>query len=331
MSFIKSPIQFPLSQQMKTSLCRRLSPSRPSSSHYRQLSSTGSSSSSSSNRRITSFASSRLPPLTKAKKTSSQRKTSSRAKWNVVSTRERSSTVKVKETKSPVKKAKAPVIGPKSRVKTAKLPIKTTIAPVKTSVPTRKRNLKVLSKTSNNLLDSVFDEETKEEEEIKGWVLPPSLMAVAAVPGSPVINAMKLETRVPKDVQETVDPYLQFMPVPAVPLAEAEQAPRKPKESLTSLTLNLNLPNNLDAGAEIKTFKSATSKAPRIKPTKPFTTIAPTSSSESVLSSSVFDEKKDARKKFKRCHGRCVQQFCLPVNDLSVYAKCVDKCKLLCS
>jgi len=242
--------------------------------------------------------------------------------------------VKVKETKSPVKKAKAPVIGTKRRVKTAKSLTKTTIAPVKTSVrePTRKRNLKVLSKTSNNLLDSVFVEEMKGEEEIKGWVLPPSLMAVAAVPGSPVISAMKVETRVPKDVQEIVDPYLQFMPVPAVPKAVAEQAPRKPKESLTSLTLNLNLPNNLDADTEIKTSKSATSKAPKIKPTKPFSTISPTSSSESVLSNSVwFDEKKDARKKFKRCHGRCVQQFCLPIDNLSVYAKCVDKCKLLCS
>jgi len=182
-------------------------------------------------------------------------------------------------------------------------------------------------------LDSVFDEETKEEEGIKGWVLPPSLMAVAAVPGSPVINAMKLETRVPKDVQEMVDPYLQFMPVPAVPKFEAEQVPRKPKESLTSLTLNLNQPNNLDADREKKSLKSATSKAPRIKPSKTFTTIAPTTSSESVLSNSVLfdDEKKDARKKFKRCHGRCVQQFCLPVNELSVYAKCVDKCKLLCT
>jgi len=234
--------------------------------------------------------------------------------------------VKVKASKSAVKKAKAPVIGTKSRVKAGKT--KTTVAPVKT---TRKRNLKVLPNTSNNLLDSVFDEETTEEEGVKGWVLPPSLMAVAAVPGSPVINAAKVETRVPKDVQETVDPYSQFMPVPAVPKteAEAEQAPRKPKESLTSLTLNLNLPNNLDADTESKTSKSATSKTPRIKPTKTFTTSAP---SESVLSNSVlFDEKKDARKKFKRCHGRCVQQFCLPVNELSVYAKCVDKCKLLCT
>jgi len=240
----------------------------------------------------------------------------------------------VKVTKSPAKKAKAPVIGAKALVKTTKPLTKTTMTPVKTSVrkPTRKRNLKVLSKTSNNLLDSVFDEEMKEEDLTKGWVLPPSLMAVAAVPGTPVINAMKTETRVPKDVQEMDDPYLQFMPVPAVPKPEAEQVPRKPKKSLTSLTLNLNLPNNLDADTEIKKYKSATRKAPRIKPTKPFTTMAPTATSESVLSNSVlFDEKKDARKKFKRCHGRCVQQFCLPVNVISVYAKCVDKCKDLCT
>merc|ERR1712051_230568 len=194
----------------------------------------------------------------------------------------------------------APVIGTKSLVKAAKT--KTTVAPVKT---TRKRNLKVLPNTSNTLLDSVFDEETKEEEGIKGWVLPPSLMAVAAVPGAPVINAVKVETRVPKDVQEVEDPYLQFMPVPAVPKADEEQSPREPKESLTSLTLNLDLSNKLEnTGTGTKTSKSAISKARRIKPTKPFTTIAPSTTSRTIPSKSVsFDEKKDARKKFKRCHG----------------------------
>ena len=51
---------------------------------------------------------SRLPPLT-ATKTSTPRKTSIRAPWNALSTRERVSKVKVKATKSPsVKKTKGP-------------------------------------------------------------------------------------------------------------------------------------------------------------------------------------------------------------------------------
>jgi len=243
--------------------------------------------------------------------------------------------VEVKAKKSPEKKKKAPLFGRKSPVNTPKTVTRTTMAPMKTTVkePTRKRNLKVLSKTSNNLLDSVFDEEMKEREVTNGWVLPPSLMAVAAVPGAPVINAVKVETRVPKDVQEVEDPYLQFMPVPAVPKADEEQSPREPKESLTSLTLNLDLSNKLEnTGTGTKTSKSAISKARRIKPTKPLTTISPSTTSKTIPSKSVsFDEKKDARKKFKRCHGRCVQQFCLPVNVISVYTKCVDKCKLLCT
>ena len=34
-----------------------------------------------------------------------------------------------------------------------------------------------------------------------------------------------------------------------------------------------------------------------------------------------------ARKQFKRCHGKCVQKFCLPIGDLSVYDSCSAKCK----
>ena len=242
--------------------------------------------------------------------------------------------MKVKATKSPsVKKTKGPtVITARKPTKTTKSVRKTTAAPTtKPTEPARKRNLKVLSKTSINLLDSVFDEEVKKEEVTKGWVLPPSLMAVAAVPGAPVISAEKSEARVAKDVmQENVDPYLQFMPVPAVPRVDEEvQAPRKPKESLTSLMLHLDQSNALERNKKAKASKGA-SKAQKVKSSKPQKTVAP--KTETALSNSVlFDDKEEARKKFKRCHGRCVQQFCLPVNDLNVYAKCVDKCKGLCT
>merc|ERR1719167_1641183 len=38
----------------------------------------------------------------------------------------------------------------------------------------------------------------------------------------------------------------------------------------------------------------------------------------------------EARKKFKRCHGRCVQKFCLPVSDLAEFDRCTEKCKGIC-
>ena len=40
---------------------------------------------------------------------------------------------------------------------------------------------------------------------------------------------------------------------------------------------------------------------------------------------------KKERKQFKRCHGKCVQKFCLPVGSLSVFDKCTNKCRGICT
>lgn len=48
---------------------------------------------------------------------------------------------------------------------------------------------------------------------------------------------------------------------------------------------------------------------------------------DNIIPSSSSEE----RKKFRRCHGRCVQKFCLPVGSLSEHAKCQDSCKDICS
>ena len=42
-------------------------------------------------------------------------------------------------------------------------------------------------------------------------------------------------------------------------------------------------------------------------------------------------QSKEERKKFKACHGRCVQKFCLPVGSLAKHSACQDKCKDICS
>ena len=36
------------------------------------------------------------------------------------------------------------------------------------------------------------------------------------------------------------------------------------------------------------------------------------------------------RKLFRSCHGKCVQRSCLPVQQISVYSACVDKCRHSC-
>ena len=37
------------------------------------------------------------------------------------------------------------------------------------------------------------------------------------------------------------------------------------------------------------------------------------------------------RRRFKKCHGQCVQKVCLPVGALSVYEKCLEKCRGICN
>lgn len=42
------------------------------------------------------------------------------------------------------------------------------------------------------------------------------------------------------------------------------------------------------------------------------------------------EQSSEARKKFKRCHGRCVQKFCLPVGNLHKHEQCQDSCRDIC-
>ena len=42
-------------------------------------------------------------------------------------------------------------------------------------------------------------------------------------------------------------------------------------------------------------------------------------------------QSKEKRKTFRKCHGRCVQKFCLPVGDLGKHNVCQDSCKDICS
>merc|ERR1712181_193671 len=95
--------------------------------------------------------------------------------------------------------------------------------------------------------------------------------------------------------ERVMDPYLQFMPVPAVPNAvEVRSTTLKPSTTI-----------------------------PTRRPTTTTTRVAATRGDDS--------DKRATRKKFKRCQGRCVQEFCLPVESIPVYEKCVNKCKTFCT
>merc|ERR1711962_33192 len=179
------------------------------------------------------------------------------------------------------------------------------------------------------------------------WVLPPSLMAVAAVPDGPVIQlrsdepspatqgeAFSEENReiFEESDDESEDPYLRFMAVPAVPdTVSAAQQSRKPKDSLNSLPLRLNVQNSI--GQDSPAQQAPVQKAPVQRAPAPSTPAqqAPVIKEPVTSGLSAEEEKKEKRKKFKRCQGRCVQKFCLPVGNLTVYEECVNKCKDFCT
>ena len=184
--------------------------------------------------------------------------------------------------------------------------------------------------------------ESESEVKSEGWVLPPSLMALPAVPGAPVRNIQPQPNlkpqitplqKAPKVAEkEGEDLYLQFMPVPAVPdpATDSQQASRQPKDSLNTVDLNLDLPNTVDLNLNLPNrvdLEPSITRRPQVislgssanPPPKP----------ESSFTSE--DDKKEVRRKFKRCHGRCVQKQCLPVGNLNDYQNCVENCKQSCN
>jgi len=160
---------------------------------------------------------------------------------------------------------------------------------------------------SDSLFYDVFDNiDGEQETKADLWrISPGQFEVVAAVPGEPVKSTI---SRLPKSVLESIKIQPQFSPVPAVPIQSLGQSDirsttqiSEPLDNFVDLSDGLSEGNSVELDISVK---------------------------ETISSSD--DDKKKARKKFRKCQGQCVQQFCLPVENLDVYAKCVDKCKNIC-
>jgi len=147
---------------------------------------------------------------------------------------------------------------------------------------------------SESLIDDIFEEE-KDDEAALWRISPGQFEVVAAVPGEPVKSTI---SRLPKSIPKTIKIQPQFSPIPAVPLQSTEQSPTQISEQFERL---VDLSDGLSDGNSVEQDISTDD-----------------------------DDQKESRKKFRKCQGKCVQQFCLPVEDLNVYEKCVEKCKTFC-
>jgi len=147
------------------------------------------------------------------------------------------------------------------------------------------------------LLDELFDEAEEEEDSQPNiWrISPGQFEVVAAVPGEPVKSTI---SRLPKSVPKSIKIQPQFRPLTATPVQSTEHSPTQISEQFDRL---VDLSDGLSDGNSVAQDISTDD-----------------------------DDEKVIRKKFRKCHGKCVQQFCLPIGNLNVYAKCVEKCKQLC-
>ena len=213
-----------------------------------------------------------------------------------------------------------------------------TIPPSKSSPSNDNVATRTSKKAPNGPLSVEQKKEVDKENVTRGWLVPPSLKALPAVPGSLTLKQPQSKTPAQMSDGSLADegnPYEKFMPVPAVPNSAANlQASRRPKDSLASVDLNAS-PLNIAAAAKatkVSTHPPRPTSPPATRPTQPTNPPRPAAPAVPHQSlSTTKEDKQEIRKKFKRYHGRCVQKQCLPVGNLDVYYKCVDKCKQLCT
>ena len=193
------------------------------------------------------------------------------------------------------------------RITTTPPPVLTTtkkvvITPPRTPLPDRRKNLlKLLNESFPNFAsaeDLQFDEIFSESAAPNPWAIDTAQFEI--VPAVPSKDTPDI-VRVAKDVSEdnrkkkvlfTIAPVLrQFSPVPAVP-----DVTTAPDDSLIRQPKNtLRLSDDVD----------------------------------NTLEEQKVDSEKNVNKEGS-CLERCVQHFCLPEEDLSMFSNCVDKCKTFC-
>jgi len=142
----------------------------------------------------------------------------------------------------------------------------------------------------------------------------PKFAILPAVPGvkTPVQVKTPLQERLPKKIPPGKEASLlipaRFMPLPAVPLEDTAG-------DLDNFLEVAEVNNTVEEVLEEVDEKSEkyTNNVPQVK-------AVPAAPGPS-----------DARRAYKRCHGKCVQKFCLPVTSLALFDECTAKCGGICT
>merc|ERR1712119_40284 len=163
---------------------------------------------------------------------------------------------------------------------------------------------------------------------------------IPAVPGSAVAapsqTAGTNKARVPKtsEVREDGNLLAGFSPVPAVPptsVSDSPPPPPPPPPPRTSPPRPSPPPPRPPPRAREKPTLASRTAAIGGGDGGVQTNVVSQQTTGDV-SQSIFQTSEPTvqRKAFKRCHGKCVQKFCLPIENLGVYDACTDKCRGIC-
>jgi len=142
----------------------------------------------------------------------------------------------------------------------------------------------------------------------------PKFAILPAVPGvkTPVQVKTPLQERLPKKIPPGKEASLlipaRFMPLPAVPLEDTAG-------DLKNFQEVADVNNTVEEVLE-KVEEKSEKYTNKVSPVK----AVPAAPGPS-----------DARRAYKRCHGKCVQKFCLPVTSLALFDECTAKCGGICT
>jgi len=132
------------------------------------------------------------------------------------------------------------------------------------------------------------------------------------------------------------DPYLMIDPLkftvlPAVP--SQTQGVRAQKSFENNSRQNIFFPSTtLKPIAAVPSEKPIKESSSNSKESSDSESVrVPVNNDLSQETTNVIIRPRDERKKYKKCHGRCVQKFCLPIGSISKHTSCQETCKDICS
>jgi len=148
------------------------------------------------------------------------------------------------------------------------------------------------------------------------------------------------------ELNDINSPYLmidsqKFTVLPAVPNL-TNQRSQKSLNSNNNQNFLFPSTSNLKPIPAVPHKKTTTKKPRRVQnptissknpvtPPPPPPPPPPSSPPETVRRPTNLSSSREERKKFKKCHGRCVQKFCLPVGTLAKHQACQDSCRDICT